>query len=166
MLNIQEVYEQYFTVVYRYLLSLSHNTHIAEELTQETFFKALKKVDDFRGDCDLRVWLCQISKNTYYDYLKKNKKYAPESQDEKKESFPSDLLQNFSDKETALQVHKVLHRLSEPYKEVFSLRVFGELSFSNISDLFGKSESWARVTYYRAKKMIVEKMGGAGNDEM
>ena len=166
MLNIQEVYEQYFTVVYRYLLSLSHNTHIAEELTQETFFKALKKVDDFRGDCDLRVWLCQISKNTYYDYLKKNKKYAPESQDEKKESFPSDLLQNFSDKETALQVHKVLHRLSEPYKEVFSLRVFGELSFSDISDLFGKSESWARVTYYRAKKMIVEKMGGAGNDEM
>lgn len=158
MLNIQEVYEQYFTVVYRYLLSLSHNTHIAEELTQETFFKALKKVDDFRGDCDLRVWLCQISKNTYYDYLKKNKKYAPESQDEKKESFPSDLLQNFSDKETALQVHKVLHRLSEPYKEVFSLRVFGELSFGTISSLFSKSESWARVTYHRACKKIREEL--------
>ena len=142
MLNIQEVYEQYFTVVYRYLLSLSHNTHIAEELTQETFFKALKKVDDFRGDCDLRVWLCQISKNTYYDYLKKNKKYAPESQDEKKESFPSDLLQNFSDKETALQVHKVLHRLS----------------FGTISSLFGKSESWARVTYHRACKKIREEL--------
>ena len=158
MLNIQEVYEKYFTVVYRYLLSLSHNAHIAEELTQETFFKALKKVDDFRGDCDLRVWLCQISKNTYYDYLKKNKKYAPESQDEKEESFPSDLLQNFSDKETALQVHKVLHRLSEPYKEVFSLRVFGELSFAEISSLFGKSESWARVTYHRACKKIREEL--------
>ena len=127
MLNIQEVYEQYFTVVYRYLLSLSHNIHIAEELTQETFFKALKKVDDFRGDCDLRVWLCQISKNTYYDYLKKNKKYAPEMQEETEDIFTSDLFQNFSDKETALQVHQVLHRLSEPYKEVFSLRVFGEL---------------------------------------
>ena len=111
-----------------------------------------------RGDCDLRVWLCQISKNTYYDYLKKNKKYAPESQDEKKESFPSDLLQNFSDKETALQVHKVLHRLSEPYKEVFSLRVFGELSFGTISSLFGKSESWARVTYHRACKKIREEL--------
>ena len=159
MLNIQEIYEQYFTIVYRYLLSLSHNTHIAEELTQETFF-------DFRGECDLRVWLCQISKNTYYDYLKKNKKYAPESQEETEDTFVPDLLQNFSDKETAFQVHKVLHRLAEPYKEVFSLRVFGELSFSDISDLFGKSESWARVTYYRAKKMIVEKMGGAGNDEM
>ena len=119
MLNIQEVYEQYFTVVYRYLLSLSHNTHIAEELTQETFFKALKKVDDFRGDCDLRVWLCQISKNTYYDYQKKNKKYVPESQEETEDIFTSDLLQNFSDKETAFQVHQVLHRLSEPYKEVF-----------------------------------------------
>ena len=92
MLNIQEIYEQYFTIVYRYLLSLSHNTHIAEELTQETFFKALKKVDDFRGDCDLRVWLCQISKNTYYDYLKKNKKYAPESQEETEDTFVPDLV--------------------------------------------------------------------------
>ena len=103
MLNIQEVYEQYFTVVYRYLLSLSHNTHIAEELTQEAFFKALKKVDDFRGDCDLRVWLCQISKNTYYGYQKKNKKYVPESQEETEDIFTSDLLQNFSDKETAFR---------------------------------------------------------------
>ena len=158
MLNIQEVYEQYFTVVYRYLLSLSHNTHIAEELTQETFFKALKKVDDFRGDCDLRVWLCQISKNTYYDYLKKNKKYAPESQEETEDIFTSDLLQNFSDKETAFQVHQVLHRLSEPYKEVFSLRTFGELTFREIGMLFGKSENWARVTYYRARVKIREEL--------
>ena len=151
MLNIQEVYEQYFTVVYRYLLSLSHNTHIAEELTQETFFKALKKVDDFRGECDLRVWLCQISKNTYYDYLKKNKKYVPEAQNELSEDV-------LSDKETAFQVHQILHRLSEPYKEVFSLRVFGELSFGTISSLFGKSESWARVTYHRACKKIREEL--------
>ena len=159
MLNIQEVYEQYFTVVYRYLLSLSHNTHIAEELTQETFFKALKKVDDFRGECDLRVWLCQISKNTYYDYLKKNKKYAPEAQNEfAEEVFSVDFIQDFSDKETAFRVHKVLHKLSEPYKEVFSLRVFGELSFGTISSLFSKSESWARVTYHRACKKIREEL--------
>ena len=157
-MQFEEIYARYYKEVYYYLLSLDGNRETAEELTQETFFKALKKVDDFRGDCDLRVWLCQISKNTYYDYLKKNKKYAPESQDEKEESFPSDLLQNFSDKETALQVHKVLHRLSEPYKEVFSLRVFGELSFGTISSLFGKSESWARVTYHRACKKIREEL--------
>ena len=158
MLNIQEVYEKYFTVVYRYLLSLSHNTHIAEDLTQEAFFKALKKLDEFRGECDLRVWLCQISKNTYYDYLKKNRKYAPESEEETEEPFADDLVENFSDKETALQVHKVLHRLAEPYKEVFTLRVFGELGFGDISSLFGKSESWARVTYHRACKKIREEL--------
>ena len=158
MLNIQDVYEEYFTIVYHYLLSLSHNTHIAEELTQETFFKALKKVDNFRGDCDLRVWLCQISKNTYYDYLKKNKKYAPESQEETEDLVTPDLLQEFSDQETTLQVHQILHRLPEPYKEVFSLRVFGELSFAAISSLFGKSESWARVTYHRACNKIREEL--------
>ena len=158
MLNIQKVYEQYFAIVYRYLLSLSHNTHIAEELTQETFFKALKKVDDFRGDCDLRVWLCQISKNTYYDYLKKNKKYAPELQEETEDTFSKDLFQNFSDKDTAFQVHKVLHRLSEPYKEVFVWRVFGELSFKEIGDLYGKSDNWACVTYHRARKMIQRRL--------
>ena len=158
MLNIQEVYEKYFEDVYRYLLSLSHNIHIAEEITQETFFKALKKVDDFRGDCDLRMWLCQISKNTYYDYLKKNKKYVSESENETKDILTPDFVQSFSDKDTAFQVHKVLHRLSEPYKEVFSLRVFGELSFTTISSLFGKSESWARVTYHRACKKIREEL--------
>lgn len=159
MLNIQEVYERYFTSVYRYLLSLSHDTHLAEELTQETFFKALKKAEQFRGECDLRVWLCQISKNTYYDYLKKNKKYASEQEDETEPVLSMDLLQDFSDKETAFQVHKALHKLAEPYKEVFSLRgVFGELTFADISSLFGKSESWARVTYHRAYKKIREEL--------
>ena len=158
MLNIQEVYEKYFEDVYRYLLSLSHNTHIAEEITQETFFKALKKVDDFRGDCDLRVWLCQISRNTYYDYLKKNKKYVSESENETEDILTPDFVLSFSDTDSAFQVHKVLHRLSEPYKEVFSLRVFGELSFTTISSLFGKSESWARVTYHRACKKIREEL--------
>ncbi len=119
MLNIQEIYEQYFTIVYRYLLSLSHNTHIAEELTQETFFKALKKVDDFRGDCDLRVWLCQISKNTYYDYLKKNKKYAPESQEETEDTFVPDLLQNFRIKKRHFRFTKYCTDLQSRTKKSF-----------------------------------------------
>ena len=72
MLNIQEVYEQYFTVVYRYLLSLSHNTHIAEELTQETFFRAMKAIHKFKGECQLGTWLCQIAKYTYFSWKKKH----------------------------------------------------------------------------------------------
>ena len=104
------------------------------------------------------MWICQISKNTYYDYLKKNKKYAPEQEDETEPVLSMDLLQDFSDKETAFQVHKALHKLAEPYKEVFSLRVFGELAFADIASLFGKSESWARVTYHRACKKIREEL--------
>lgn len=154
--ELSKIYEEYFTVVYRYLLSLSHNSHLAEELTQETFFRALKNIDKFRGECNLRVWLCQISKNTYYDHLKKMKKYVPLTEDEGLVS--SDLFDIFSKKETAFQIHQILHMLSEPYKEVFSLRVFGELSFSMIASLFGKSESWARVTYYRAHKRIKEEL--------
>ena len=160
MLNIQEIYEQYFTIVYRYLLSLSHNTNIAEELTQETFFKALKKVDDFRGDCDLRVWLCQIAKNTLYDHLKKQKKQLlGDEKLEKIESAGGELLEEkLAQRSQAMEIHKVLHRLSEPYKEVFSLRTFGELTFREIGMLFGKSENWARVTYYRARVKIREEL--------
>ena len=160
MLNIQEVYEKYFTVVYRYLLSLSHNTHIAEELTQETFFKALEKIDQFRGDCDVRVWLCQIAKNTLYDHLKKQKKQLlGDEKLEKAESAGGELLEEkLAQRSQAMEIHKVLHRLSEPYKEVFSLRTFGELNFREIGMLFGKSENWARVTYYRARVKIREEL--------
>lgn len=154
--EIEELYDTYFSIVYRYLLSLSHNSHLAEELTQETFFRALKNIDKFRSECDLRVWLCQISKNAYYDHLKKMKKYKPLTEDDDLVSF--DLFDIFSDKETAFLIHQVLHTLSEPYKEVFSLRVFGELSFNMIASLFGKSESWARVTYHRAYKKIREEL--------
>lgn len=157
-MDINEIYEKYFTVVYKYLLSISRNTHTAEEVTQETFFKALKKADHFRGECQLSVWLCQIGKNTYYDYLRKNKKYTPEPEEDVLQAPDSDLMQNFTDKETAFRVHRILHKLGEPYKEVFSLRVFGELSFAMIAELFGKSESWARVTYHRACKKIREEL--------
>ena len=100
-----------------------------------------------------------LKMNGLCEYLKKNKKYVPEAQNELSEDvFSTDFVQDFADKKTAFRVHKVLHKLSEPYKEVFSLRVFGELSFSDISDLFGKSESWARVTYHRACKKIREEL--------
>ena len=159
MLNIQEVYEKYFTVVYRYLLSLSHNTHIAEELTQETFFKALKKVDDFRGECDLRVWLCQISKNTYYDYLKKNKKYVPESQeDEQKMFFMPICFRIFRIKKLLFRFTKFCINFRNRTKKFFPFVYLENCHLVIISSLFGKSESWARVTYHRACKKIREEL--------
>lgn len=159
-MNIEELYRTYFDIVYRYIRSVSRDGSLAEEVTQETFFKALKKADQFRGDCDVRVWLCQIAKNTLYDHLKKQKKQLlGDEKLEKIESAGGELLEEkLAQRSQAMEIHKVLHRLSEPYKEVFSLRTFGELKFSEIGMLFGKSENWARVTYCRARVKIREEL--------
>ena len=159
-MNIEELYRTYFDIVYRYIRSVSQDGALAEEVTQETFFKALKKADQFRGDCDVRVWLCQIAKNTLYDHLKKQKRQLlGDEKLEEAESADGELLEEkLAQRSQAMEIHKVLHRLSEPYKEVFSLRTFGELKFSEIGMLFGKSENWARVTYYRARVKIREEL--------
>ena len=149
-------YNNYFLVVYKYILSISRDPLAAEEVTQDTFFKALKKIDDFRGDSSIRVWLCQIARNTYFDQVKRQKRLA-ELPEEYSETAPS-VEDSFIRSSDAKEVHRILHELREPYKEVFSLRTFGELSFSDIAELFGKSESWARVTYHRARMMIKEEM--------
>ena len=159
-MNIEELYRTYFDIVYRYIRSISQDGSLAEEVTQETFFKALKKADQFRGDCDVRVWLCQIAKNTLYDHLKKQKKQLlGDERLEEAESADGELLEEkLAQRSQAMEIHKVLHRLSEPYKEVISLRTFGELTFREIGMLFGKSENWARVTYYRARVKIREEL--------
>ena len=159
-MNIEELYRTYFDIVYRHIRSISQDGSLAEEVTQETFFKALEKIGQFRGDCDVRVWLCQIAKNTLYDHLKKQKKQLlGDEKLEKTESAGGELLEEkLAQRSQAMEIHKVLHRLSEPYKEVFSLRTFGELTFREIGMLFGKSENWARVTYYRARVKIREEL--------
>ena len=153
MEDFQEIYDQYFTDVYKYVLFLCRDPNLAEEITQETFFKALKKLDDFRGQCRLFVWLCQIAKNTYFSHRAKRTAglFAEPKEDSSAE-------ETFLQNETSFEIHRVLHALQEPYKEVFSLRVFGELSFRQIGVLFGKTENWARVTYYRARIKIQEEL--------
>ncbi|MEG1297142.1 MAG: sigma-70 family RNA polymerase sigma factor [Niameybacter sp.] len=155
MEKFEDIYEKYFLDVYKYVLSLSRNNHIAEEITQETFFKALKNIDNFEGKCKISVWLCQIAKNTYYStYRKENNILEIDSL----KLIQKNLEQQLIDTEIAFELHKALHRMSEPYKEVFSLRMFGELSFAQIGELFFKSESWARVTFHRAKIKLQEEM--------
>lgn len=151
--DFQEIYNMYFTDVYKYVLSLCREPQLAEEITQETFFKAMKNLDGFRGQCRLFVWLCQIAKNTYFSH--QGKSYTSfDAEPEASQSVEEAILQ----KETAFEIHRILHHLPEPYKEVFSLRVFGELSFKQIGILFGKTENWARVTYYRARVKIKEEL--------
>ena len=152
--EFQQVYELYFKDVYKYVLALCRDAHMAEEITQETFFKALKSIDSFRGQCKLYVWLCQIAKNTYFSMAarEKNGGYEANIPEEAEDMLEKALMT----KESAFEIHRLLHDLEEPYKEVFSLRVFGELSFKQIGQLFGKTESWARVTYHRARLKIRE----------
>lgn len=152
MQDFEQVYRTYFTDVYRYVLSLCRNEGIAEEVTQQAFFKALQAIGGFRGECRLYVWLCQIAKNEYYTWLRKNRSGEPV------EDRVEDLEHKFLRRETAFAVHKALRALSEPYKEVFSLRLFGELPFAQIGQLFGKTESWARVTYHRARLKLKEEL--------
>ena len=159
-MDFEDVYHKYSKDVFMFCLSLCGNHATADDITSETFMKAMKSCDSFRGQCSVKVWLCQIAKNTYYDYLRKHSKSGELSDDMPCESnFEIGLL----DKDEALRIHKLLHQLDEPYKEVFSLRIFSELSFSDIGEIFEKSESWARVTYHRAKLKLRERFH---NDKM
>jgi len=151
MADIDAVYREYFTDVYKYLISLCRDQSLAEELTQETFFKALKAIDSFKGECSLYSWLCQIAKNAYFTHCKKQKRPLPETSED-----TADIESALISSEDSRRLHVILHGLEEPYKEVFTLRTFGELPFRQIGELFGKTESWARVTYHRARLKIRE----------
>lgn len=155
MTEFSKIYEKYFQYVYKYTLSLCQDVAIAEDITQETFFKALKSIEKFSGKCKLQVWLCQIAKNTYFSYYEKEKKKSDEDIGEV-QIDTKEIEKGLINNETAFEIHKLLHKLQEPYKEVFTLRTFGELSFAQIGELFGKTESWARVTYHRAKLKLKE----------
>lgn len=155
--ELEEIYSEYFKDVYRYVLCLSKNESIAEDITQETFFKALKKIDSFKGNCKMSVWLCQIAKNLYFSYLKKERNNFERVEDIT-DAFDIGFEQKLVDDESAFEIHKLLHNLEEPYKEVFTLRFFGDLSFLKIAELFGKTESWARVTYHRARIKLRERL--------
>ena len=156
MRDFEQIYADYYTVVYRYILGLCGDAVLAEEVAQEAFFKALKNIGKFRGQCKLEVWLCQIAKNTLYTIAEKRKRTSPLPQ----EPIPaeSDVEATFVEKDDARRAHAALHRLPEPYREVFWMRAFGEMSFAEIGALFDKSESWARVTYHRARIRIREEM--------
>ena len=156
-MELEEIYALYFKDVYYFVLSLTKDKHLAEDITSETFLKALKSLDSFKGESDIHVWLFQIAKNTYYSHLRKSKKETGLDSIGEIEA-ETDIEKIVSSKEEAMAVHKVLHQLSEPYKEVFTLRLFGELSFKQIAELFGKTDNWACVTFYRAKIKIREEM--------
>lgn len=155
-MDYERLYERTKDFIYKYLLKLCRDGSLAEELTQETFFRAYINLGQLKDPNKAEAWLCQIGKNTYYAWYNDQKKRQPLSE-EYILDVP-DTEQVFLQKVLSEQAFHCLHQLSEPYKEVFMLRIFGGLSLKQISSLFGKSESWARVTFYRAKQELQERM--------
>ena len=152
----EKIYREYYTPVYRYTLSLCKNADTAEEITQETFFKALKNIEKYNPEQKMLTWLCAIAKNTYFTVIKKSDRFTSLS-DELEDNGDS-LLDKIIDSESSTEILKALHLLPEPYKEVFTLRVLGSFSFKKIGEVFGKTEAWARVTFFRSKTMLKEKL--------
>lgn len=157
MTEFESIYRTYFTDVELYLRVICRDESLAEELTEQVFFQAMKAVPKFRGDCDIRTWLCAMGKNCYLTHLRKTRN-AESIEDMQIPDPKQGLEEQILDRDQAMAIHKILHDLPEPYKEVFSLRVFGQLSFESIGSLFGRTANWACVTYHRARQKIKEQM--------
>lgn len=153
-LDIEKLYQTYYMQVYSYAMTVAKDPHVAEEVTQETFAKAMAST--YKGTASEYTWLCAIAKNVANDHFRAQKRVAPLDEVQEETSAPpeADVIARAS----SLEIHRILHHMEEPYKEVFELRVFGELAFRDIADIFGKTESWARVTYHRARLKIKERM--------
>ena len=158
MLDFEMVFQNNNQFIFRFLMKLCGDASLAEELPQETFFRAYMNMSALRNEEKVAVWLCQIAKNTYFAWFNEQKRKQPVSQPIPADSTP-DIAELFEEKELACRAFSILHALEEPYKEVFMFSGFGGLSLKDISAMFGKSESWARVTYYRAKQKIMEGLG-------
>ncbi len=161
MASFQQVYEEYARPVYRFLLSLTGNEDFAEELLAETFYRALKSIDKFEGRCSLYTWLCQIGKNLWLKECRRNKKYSEiESEAVFIDNNMSSVEDLVIDKETYQKILVILRALDDVYRDVFILHALGDVKLKEIAVIYGKSESWARVTYFRAKQHILKEVSG------
>lgn len=156
--DFEEIYRLYAEDVYRFLLKLCHNEANAMDILQDTMLKAITTIDKFKGNCSIKTYLCTIARNEFLNHQKRSDNRNLPLDDTfhaAREESPEHVI---LDRMQAMEIHRILHRMDEPYKEIFTLRVFAELKFSEIGSLFGKSENWARVTFFRAKAKLIELM--------
>ena len=160
MEDMEKIYQEHAQTVYKFLMSQCHDAALAEELTQETFYQAVRSIDRFDGSCKISVWLCQIGKHLWYQHLRKRKREVPADETAFEIPLPSAEETSIA-REGHLELLKLIHSLPEPAREVVYLRAFGGLSFREIGDVLGKTETWARVTFYRSKERL---KGGIENE--
>lgn len=159
---MEEIYKNYSQKIYKYLYGLTNDTELAQELMQETFYSAIKSINKFEGNCKISVWLYEIAKNKWKNYLRENSKRNTvlfnDSEEIEKIAFEDELLEQLSIKSETLNLYKAIHNLDEEVREVFYLRIKGDLSFKEIAEITGKSEEWARVNFYRGKLKLKEEL--------
>lgn len=157
MQDIEQIYKEYFETVNKYLFCLTHSNDIAEELTQETFCKVVQKIDTYKGDCKMSVWLCQIAKNLWYDRCRKNNRIINVDETALLNLQSLDITEDTVIlNEEKISLYKKMQSLDEKTREVIYLRITGELSFKEIGIILDKTENWARVTFYRGKQKLKE----------
>ncbi len=159
MRDLHKIYENYNRDVYRYLMCLCQNTDLSEELTQETFYQAVKSINSYNGACKMSVWLCQIAKHSYYKYLEKSKHLRSNyvdllDQAVSHETPEEEAVKNFE----KIVLYRMIHSLDDPFKEILLLRILGDLSYKEIGEVLGKNENWARVNFYRGKIKLRERI--------
>ncbi len=154
-MDIDKIYKEYFETVYKYLLYLTHNEDLSEELTQETFFKAIKNMSSFKENCHISTWLIQIAKNLYFDELKRSKKLVEFNVIQQK-IYEENIEDTIVSNEEKIELKNKINDLDEIHKQVVFLRISGELSFKEIGLLLNQTENWARVTFYRAKNKLMK----------
>lgn len=157
MEQFEDIYSKYYQKLYLFLLKLSGDQSLAEELTQETLYKAFLHIDQYEGRSTLYTWLCEIAKNSWLAEIKKQKRLIrPEETWEpaSKENLEEDVLH----RHMLNAMRREILRLKEPYMSVCVLRIYGELSYAEIAAEFDRSESWAKVTYFRGKAKLAERM--------
>lgn len=162
MFDMDVAYREYAVMVYKFLLSLCYEEELAEELTQETFYQAVRSVDRYDGSCKVSTWLCQIAKHLWYREMERRKRKGTSELTADMESLEKPVEEQLTLKEEKMELFRKVHVLDEISKGIVLLRVTGAFSFKKIAELFGKNENWARVTYYRAKQKILK--GGEKNE--
>ena len=161
--DFDAVYKEHYQLVYRFAYRLCGRKQLAEEIAQETFYQALRGWDKFRGDSSLATWLCGIAKRVYWTNVKRPQ--ALPLNDEALHPQVPDIAESLVAGDRRMTAQRVLHSLEEPYREVFMLRTFCDLSHAEIGSLFGRTENWSRVTYYRARQLLQRAMKEADEDE-
>ena len=159
--GFHEIYEKYSTDLYSFIIKLCGNEQLAKDIMQDTMLRAFTHFDQYNGRCNIKTWLCTNANNVYFDHLRKAESRNT-SLGTAEHAAVDSFEQSLTDSDTAIRIHHLLHELDEPYREVLLLRIFAELKFSDIGSVFGKSENWAGVTYYRGKRKLIELMKKEG----